>query len=134
MNNDLMKSLINTNVIRPGTELGILRLGNTMDGRKAAAHHIKLYTPEDADGNQEAIKVNANHVVETYDCGIEEDGTAFVKAHSTVDGKRFKLKAPHIVLIDHMLPEKLARVYGFNPDGTKRKQGKKRGRKPKRRE
>ena len=131
MNNDLMANLINTNVIKPGTELGVMRIGTSMDGSPVISHRIKLYSAEDTDGNQTAISVNANHIVEVYECGIDEQKRAFAKAHSIIDGKRYIVFAIHVKLIDHMLPEKLAKVYGFNPDGTKKKQGKKRGRKPK---
>lgn len=124
-----MAILINNRVIQPGTELGILRKGNSIDGRPIVAHQIRVYSSEDKDGNQQPITVEANHVVEAYKCVIDEKGNGVVLAHSIVDGKKFKVYAVNIFLIDHMLPEKVAKVYGYNPDGTKRAQGKKRGRK-----
>ena len=133
MNNDLMISLINTNVIRPGTELAILRLGTSIDGTATATHFLRVFSAEDKEGNQNTITVKANHIVEVYECGVINE-SGFVKAHSVVDGAKFMLKADNIHLVDGMLPEKIARVYGFHTDGTKRKQGKKRGRKPKLRE
>lgn len=134
MNNDLMVNLINTNVIRPGTEVAILRLGTSIDGSATASHFLRVFSAEDKDGEQETITVKANHIVETFECGVTDKGIGFIKAHSIVDGTNFLLKAKDIHLIDNMLPEKIAKVYGFNADGTKRKLGKKRGRKPKRRE
>lgn len=134
MDNQLLVNLININVIKPGTEIAVLRYGKSIDGTVAATHLLRVFSSEDTDGNQSAIQVKANHIVEVYDCSVDEDGTAQLKAHSTIDGLDCKFGAEHIKLIDHMLPEKLASVYGFNIDGTRRKQGKKRGRKPKLRE
>lgn len=130
MNSDLLTNLINISVIKPGTEIAILRYGTSMDGSRTATNLLKVYSDEDNDGTQNPIKINANHIVEIYECGVDKEGVVYIKAHSVVDGKKFRLCASDIKLIDHMLPEKLAGVYGFNPDGTKKKQGKKRGRKP----
>ena len=134
MDNKLLVNLININVIKPGTEIAVLRYGTSLDGSVAATHFLRVFSAEDKEGNQKTKKIKANHIVEVYKCGIDEDGIAFLNAHSTVDGIECKFGADSIKLIDHMLPEKLASVYGFNADGTKRKQGKKRGRKPKIRE
>jgi len=129
MNNDLLVNLINISVIKPGTEIAILRYGRNIAGVKIASLLYNVYGEEDKDGNQVQKTVRANHIVETSKCGVD-DGVGYVRTFSVIDGKLFKLYAPDIKLIDHMLPEKLAKVYGFNPDGSKRKQGKKRGRKP----
>lgn len=133
MNNELLVNLININVIKPGTEIAVLRYGKSLDGTATATNRLRVFGAEDKDGNQKTINVNANHIVEVYECGITEKGIAFLKAHSTEDGKICAFGSESIKLIDHMLPVKLAGVYGFNADGTKRKQGKKRGRKPKKR-
>ena len=134
MDNTLLINLININVVKPGTEIAVLRLGRSLDGSTAATHLIKVFGANNKEGEQKAIIVNANHVVEVYKCGITEKGKGFIKAHSIVDGVKCIFGSDKIMLIDHMLPEKLARVYGFNSDGSRRKQGKKRGRKPKKRE
>jgi len=134
MNPDLLLNLINISVIKPGTEIAILRYGTSMDGSKTATLRMKIYSGEDKNGNQNQTKINANHIVEVYECGIDSDNIPFMKVYSTVDGKKFILRAKDVKLIDHMLPEKIAAIYGFKPDGTKKKQGKKRGRKPKIRE
>lgn len=134
MNPDLLLKMININVIKPGTEIAILRYGVSMDGGKTATHLIRVFSSEDKDGNQKTSTIQANHIVEVNECGVDENGEAYIKAQSTVDGKPFILRSEDVKLIDQMLPEKIAKVYGFNPDGTKKKQGKKRGRKPKIRE
>ena len=133
MDNELLVNLININVIKPGTEIAVLRYGKSLDGSVAATNLLRVFGAEDKDGNQKTIKVKANHIVEVYKCAITEKGIAVLNAHSTTDGTKCEFGADSIKLIDHMLPVKLAGVYGFNADGTKRKQGKKRGRKPKKR-
>lgn len=131
MNNDLLVNLININVVKPGTEIAVLRYGKTLDGSLAATNRLRVFEAEDADGNQKTINVRANHIVEIYRCAIDEKGIVVLNAHSTTDGTKCEFGADSIALIDHMLPAKLAGVYGFNADGSRRKQGKKRGRKPK---
>ena len=134
MNNELLVNLININVIKPGTEIAVLRYGKSLDGSATATNLLKVFGAEDKDGNQRTINVNANHIVEIYKCSIDKKGIAVLNAHSTVDGSNCEFGAESIKLIDYMLPEKLAGVYGYNANGTKRKQGKKRGRKSKPRE
>ena len=127
MNQSLLTNLINSNVIRPGTELAILRYGIGLDGRsKVATNFIMAGT----DGKSEQTK--ANHIVEVCRCYRNaQDNGILIEAYSTVDGELFKVKPDDIHLIDGMSPKKIAYVYGYNEDGTKRKVGKKRGRKPK---
>ena len=133
MDNELLVNLININVVKPGTEIAVLRYGKSLDGSAAATNRLRVFGAEDKDGNQKTINVNANHIVEVYKCTINEKGIAFLEAHSTEDGEDCSFGSESIELIDHMIPTKLAGVYGFNADGTRRKQGKKRGRKPKKR-
>ena len=130
MNNDLLINLINISVIKPGTDIAILRYGYDMAGAKIASLLLNVYDDEDKDGNQNKETIRANHIVETSECGVDDEGLGYIRAFSIIDGKSFKLYAHDVKLIDHMLPEKIGKVYGFNPDGSKRKQGKKRGRKP----
>jgi len=133
MNNDLLVNLINIDVVKPGTEIAVLRYGKSLDGSAAATNKLRVFEAEDKDGNQKTININANHIVEIYKCAITEKGLAVLNAQSIVDGEECEFGAESIQLIDHMLPTKLAGVYGYNADGTKRKQGKKRGRKSKKR-
>lgn len=133
MNNELLVNLININVVKPGTEIAVLRYGKSLGGTAAATNRLRVFGAEDKDGNQKTINVNANHIVEVYKCSITKKGLAVLNAHSIVDGEECEFGADSIQLIDHMLPIKLAGVFGYNADGTKRKQGKKRGRKPKKR-
>lgn len=130
MNNDLLVNLINISIIKPGTEIAILRYGRNIAGAKVASLLYRVYDEEDKNGDQTRQTINANHIVETNKCGVDEEGLGYIEATSVIDETNFKLYADDVKLIDHMLPEKLGKVYGFNPDGSKRKQGKKRGRKP----
>jgi len=133
MNKNLLTTLININIVKPGTEIAMLRIGNSMVGSGATSLKMRVFSTEDKDGNQQQIEVNANHLVEIYKCEIIDEEIS-IYAHSVVDGEKFILNDEDIVLIDSMLPEKLAAVYGYTPDGIKKIQGKKRGRKPKIRE
>ena len=125
MNHFLLRNLINNNIIRPGTELAILRAGIGLDGRRSASNFFVIGTDE----KQERIK--ANHIVEVYNSMIDDHDKIVIEARSVIDGKVFDIKPNDIQLIDGMKPKKLAYVYGYNEDGTQRKRGKKRGRKPK---
>lgn len=125
MNNDLLRALINTSVIRPGTEFAILRIGVGLDGRRSTSNFFVVGTDE----KQERIK--ANHTVEVCRCIIDGHDKIVIEARSIVDGVAFNIKSNDIQLIDGMNPKKLAYVYGYNEDGTLRKLGKKRGRKSK---
>ena len=66
----------------------------------------------------------------TVDRIIVEDGT--VKFHSSAKtGKRYSVPCEAVEEIDGMAPERLAAAYDIKPDGSKKLEGKKRGRKPK---
>lgn len=129
MNQSLLTNLINSNVIRPGTELAILRYGIGLDGiKRVATNFIMVGT------NESPERTKANHIVEVHKCYENEKGEILIEAYSTADGELFNVKPADIHLIDGMSPKKIAYVYGYNEDGSKRKLGKKRGRKPKIRE
>lgn len=118
MKNNLLISLIDKGIIQEGTEIVIFRSGTTMDG------------------NTRDFKVE--QVVEVIKSEIK-NGIAFLKTESPFDYKKFLINAKHILTIDGMKPEILGGVYGFNPDGTRKKvkidpetgEEIKRGRKPK---
>ena len=124
MDHNLLRALINNNIIRPGTELAILRVGIGLDGRRSAGNFFVIGTDEKPE------RINANHIVEVYACDADSD-TIVIEAKSIVDGKGFRVEPVDIHLIDGMKPKNIAYVYGYNEDGTLRKRGKKRGRKPK---
>lgn len=119
MKNKLLVSLINKAIVQEGTEIIIYRSGTTMNGN---------YSSE--------FKVQQNVEVITSEI---KNGIAFLRTESPFDHKRFLINADHIFKIDGMEPEILGGVYGFNPDGTKKKvkidpitgEEIKRGRKPK---
>lgn len=118
MKNNLLVSLINKGIVQEGTEIVIYRFGATMSGR------IKGFSVE--------------QIVEVIEFEIK-NGLAILKTESTFDHKKFLVDAKHIFTIDGMKPEILGDVYGFNPDGTRKKvkidpvtgEEIKRGRKPK---
>jgi len=118
MKNNLLVSLINKGIVQEGTGIIIFRSGTTING------NIGNFKVEQA--------------VEVIDPEIT-NGIAFLKTESPFDYKRFLINAKHIFTIDGMKPEILGDVYGFNPDGTKKKvkidpvtgEEIKRGRKPK---
>lgn len=118
MKNNLLVSLINKGIVQEGTEVVIYRSGTTMSG------HIKGF--------------NVEQIVEVIDAKIK-NGLAILETESTLDHKKFLVGAKHIFIIDGMRPEILGDVYGFNPNGTKKKvkidpvtgEEIKRGRKPK---
>ena len=129
MNQSLLTNLINSNVIGPGTTLAILRYGMGLDGRKRVASNFIVAGTE-----EKPEQTKANHIVEVHKCYKNKSGKILIEAYSIVDGEMFKLKPDDIHLIDGMSPKKIAYVYGYHEDGSKRKPGKKRGRKPKIRE
>ena len=118
MKNNLLISLINKGIIQEGTEVVIFRSGNTMNGGAGD------------------FKVEQN--VEIIDLEIRA-GIVILKTESPFDHKTFTIGAKHIFSIDGMKPEIIGDVYGFKPDGTKKKvkidpvtgEEIKRGRKPK---
>ena len=103
MEKKLLATLINSGVVRKGTEVTVLRTGVDLGGSP---------TPR---------------VIEN----LEIVGHKKVKdeivlaAFRTSDGKQFKVKAAHIRLIDGMPPSRLVAAH--------KSEGKKRGRKPKKR-
>ena len=118
--NNLLKALINRNVIRAGAELLIPRQGKDLSGSRFNYfdHVVEVC----------ATKIDKKP---TDDGTIEEIG--LVQAVSTDDGAKFIIKAHHIYLIDGMDPVRIAKSFGFKLDGTPLSAGKKRGRKPKKR-
>lgn len=59
------------------------------------------------------------------------NGKLIFTTASTDDGKIRLFESCHIIGIDGMTPIRFAAVYGLMPNGSLRRQGKKRGRKPK---
>ena len=128
MYNNLLTSLINKGIVHVGTELGIIRPGVGIDGSYVTTSHI-LITER---GNC-CKRSEANHIVEVFNIGFdgEDNSIPYVLAYSTIDGKRFKIRAEHIHIIDGMNPADLARSYGLDENGVQKRRGKKRGRKSK---
>lgn len=125
MNKNLLSILINKNVIRIGTEIGMVRNGVSIDGRAVATNKILV-----SSGNENCKISNANHIIEIFNIDVDGD-EILLYGHSTVDGHHFKVSHTDIHVIDGMTPEAVARVYGLFEDGTPRRLGKKRGRKSK---
>jgi len=117
MKNNLLVSLIDKDIVQEGTEIVIFRVGDTMNGHS----NFKV---------EQAVEVVETEI---------KNGNALLKTESAFDHKIFLVGADHIFKIDGMWPEILGDVYGFNPDGTKKKvkidpetgEEIKRGRKPK---
>lgn len=118
MKNNLLISLITKGIVQEGTEIVIFRSGTSMNG------NIRDFRVRQA--------------VEVLKAEIK-NGTVFLETESVFDHIKFLVNAKHIFTIDGMEPEIIGDVYGFNPDGTKKKvkidpitgEEIKRGRKPK---
>ena len=100
MKDDLLITLINSGVIKKGTEVTILRAGRDISG------HLSVYSPHSI----EILSYEVNGKV------------AILTGFSIVDKKRFKIKAKHVLSIDGMDPARLKSAF--------QSEGKKRGRKP----
>lgn len=100
MEDDLLVNLINSGVIKKGTEVEILRAGLDIGG------HISVYSP---------------HAVEIHSYKMNKHRAILIGC-SIMDSKRFKIKAKHIRSIDGMDPARLKTAF--------QSEGKKRGRKP----
>ena len=103
MEKELLSSLINKSVVRIGTEVTIVRRGSDLGGTPNA----KV---------EERLEVLTHKKVK---------GEFVLEAFSTETGKVFKVKAKHIRKIDGMVPDRLVSAH--------KAEGKKRGRKPKKR-
>ena len=120
MKNNLLISLITKGIVQEGTEIVIFRSGTGMNG------NIKDFRV------QQAVEVLKAEI---------KNGTVFLETESVFNHVKFLVNAKHIFTIDGMEPEIIGDVYGFNPDGTKKKvkidpitgEEIKRGRKPKKR-
>jgi len=99
MKNNLLVSLVNRGIVQEGTEIIIHRSANTMGA---------------------TIKFDVEQAVEVISTEIK-NGIAFLKTESAFDHKRFLVSADYIFTIDGMKPEIIGDVYGFKPDGTKKK-------------
>ena len=91
MNNDLLVNLINISIIKPGTEIAILRYGRNIAGAKVASLLYRVYDEEDKNGDQTRQTINANHIVETNKWGVDEEGLGYIDATSAIDETNFKL-------------------------------------------
>lgn len=103
MENELLLDLINSGVVRTGTEVTILRKGMDLGGSLNARIIEKLEVISHK-------KVKGNIVLEAFNIS---------------DGRKFNVRAKHISLIDGMPPNRLVEAH--------KSEGKKRGRKPKKR-
>ena len=118
MKNKLLVSLIEKSIVQEGTEIVIFRTGTSMNG------NIRDFKVE------QHVEVIGSEI---------KNGIALLQTESPFTYKRFLINAKHIFIIDGMKPEILGDVYGFNPDGTRKKvkidpvtgEEIKRGRKPK---
>lgn len=101
MNVDQLLDLINKGIVRTGSEITVIRKGRDLGGAQKA----KV---------EESLEVTSHK---------EVDGEIILEAFSVVDGKIFEVKAQHIVKIDGMHLSRLVNAH--------QTEGKKRGRKPK---
>lgn len=62
---------------------------------------------------------------------VENQGEWILHVKKIVGQDDLQVRAQDIVALDGMTPERYVDVYDINPDGTAKKLGKKRGRKPK---
>ena len=109
MDYNLLKALIEKNVICVGTEVTIIRPGIYLNGLA----DIKV---------EETLEIQ--HIT-------QKNQTYILVGVSVVNGKPYSFKAQHINKIDGMPPKRIATIYGLRPDGSIKPAGKKRGRKPK---
>ncbi len=100
MKDDLLILLINSGVVKKGTEVTILRVGYDMGGSST---------------------IRSRHFVELREIEVIDNKVHLVALH-VLDGKQYQLEARHILQVDGMNPERLSEA--FKTDG------KKRGRKP----
>lgn len=100
MKSDLLITLINSGVIRKGTEVIILRPGRDISGV------VTVYSP---------------HAIEIHSYKVNKN-EAILKGYSITDKKGFNIKAQHILSVDGMDPKRLRAAF--------QSEGKKRGRKP----
>lgn len=118
MKNNLLISLIDKGIVQEGTEIVIFRSGTSMNG---STKDFKV---------EQSVEVLKTEI---------KNGIVFLQTESVFDHVKFLINAKHIFTIDGMKPEIIGDVYGFNPDGTKKKvkidpitgEEIKRGRKPK---
>lgn len=106
----LAESLVNKGVLTPGMEV------------EARYHGLGL-------GGTENIRVTGDFMIHEIFAG--ENGNIIFGLKSTSDGKSKRLSAETIITIDGMDPDRFASVYDVKPDGTDKKAGKRRGRRPK---
>lgn len=62
---------------------------------------------------------------------IENQGEWILTVRKIIGQEYLKVRAQDILALDGMSPERYVDVYDINPDGSVKKLGKKRGRKPK---
>lgn len=118
MKNNLLASLIDKSIVQEGTEIVIFRSGTSMN---ASTRDFKV---------EQTVEVLKTEI---------KNGIVFLQTESVFGHVKFLINAKHIFTIDGMKPEIIGDVYGFNPDGTKKKvkidpetgEEIKRGRKPK---
>ncbi len=103
MDKELLVTLINNGVVREGTKITVLRTGIDLGGSPTP----RVIEILEIAGHK---KVKDEIMLATF---------------RTSDGKKFKVKAAHIRLIDGMPPSRLVAAH--------KSEGKKRGRKPKKR-
>ena len=103
MEKELLETLINSGVVREGTEITVRRTGLDLGGSP---------TPRGI----ENLEIIGHKKV---------DGEIVLATFRTSDGKKFKVEPRHIRLIDGMPPRRLVAAH--------KSEGKKRGRKPKKR-
>ena len=112
MHANLLKVLIERNVIRARTEIDAYYRGGDLAG----------------DLLVRAIGTFLILAIENSDRGI------VLECASTVDGRRVRLPGSAIVRVDGMCPTRLALNFDLSPEGVPLVVGKRRGRKPKNRQ
>lgn len=106
---NLAKSLVSKNIIKENTELEVLVKKNGL----GSLITTKTFVTVD---------------------NIENSITPIFHCSDTEDGKNFTISSEQILNIDGMTPNRLASIYNINPDGSFKAPGKKRGRKPKKKD
>lgn len=110
MNNSLLKTLVDRNLITHRTELDATYRGRDIAGMPSVA----------TTGTFLVLSITAN-----------EDGTYLFGCADTVAGKRRNIPGANIVAIDGMDPIRFAANFELTEEGEPMKVGKRRGRKPK---
>lgn len=113
MNTNLIRKLVSAGVIRQNTEIDAFYKGVDMSGAPLARVRGTFFV--------RGLKINETAELVIFD------------TISTIDGSARTIMSNDVVYVDGMEVDKLASIYGFDAQGGKLVQGKRRGRKPRNR-